>query len=374
MVSGERLGNEMGSMNKKKICLVIPSLQAGGMERVMSELIWYFHSKQGIEVHLILYGIKRDIFYKIPDGIHIHIPKFRFNNTLRLYFTLKTLFYLRNKIRKIQPDSILSFGEFWNSFVLLALLGLNYPIFISDRCSPEREYNLFHRILRKWLYPKSNGIIVQSRKAKEIFSHDFNHHNICVIGNPIRKVTAFKEIEKENIILTVGRLISSKHHDRLIEIFIKNHIPSWKLVIVGYDHLKQKNSERLKDLINKYKANEIVSLEGKISNVEDYYLRSRIFAFTSSSEGFPNAIGEAMSAGLPVIAYDCVAGPSEMIKDSHNGFLVPLFDDNQFRLKLELLMKDDKKRIIFGRRGSEDIKEFSIEKIGNKFLNFILKD
>ena len=78
-------------------------------------------------------------------------------------------------------------------------------------------------------------------------------------------------------------------------------------------------------------AEDKVFLEGKQADVETYYFKSKVFAFTSSSEGFPNVIGEAMSARLPVIAFDCIAGPSEMIKDNENGFLIPLFNFGQFR-------------------------------------------
>jgi GalNAc-alpha-(1->4)-GalNAc-alpha-(1->3)-diNAcBac-PP-undecaprenol alpha-1,4-N-acetyl-D-galactosaminyltransferase len=110
-------------MVEKKICLVIQSLQAGGMERVMSELTGYFAIKKDTELHLILYGITREIFYPLPDTINIHKPSFRFNNKWRFIYTIKTFFFLRSKIKKINPTSILSFGEYWNNFVLLSVLG-----------------------------------------------------------------------------------------------------------------------------------------------------------------------------------------------------------------------------------------------------------
>ena len=83
---------------------------------------------------------------------------------------------------------------------------------------------------------------------------------------------------------------------------------------------------------------EKIILAGTQKDVESYLLRSRIFAFTSSSEGFPNVVGEAMSAGLPVVAYDCVAGPSDMVVNDRNGYLIPLFDKGAFGVKLKYLM------------------------------------
>jgi GalNAc-alpha-(1->4)-GalNAc-alpha-(1->3)-diNAcBac-PP-undecaprenol alpha-1,4-N-acetyl-D-galactosaminyltransferase len=126
-------------MSKEKICLIIPSLQAGGMERVMSELANYSVEKGGYEVHLILYGIKREIFYNISDKIIIHKPIFEFDNTKRTWSTLKTIFYLRKKLKEINPVASLSFGEYWNNLVLLSTLGTKIPVFVSDRSQPNKS-------------------------------------------------------------------------------------------------------------------------------------------------------------------------------------------------------------------------------------------
>jgi GalNAc-alpha-(1->4)-GalNAc-alpha-(1->3)-diNAcBac-PP-undecaprenol alpha-1,4-N-acetyl-D-galactosaminyltransferase len=80
---------------KKRICFVIPSLHAGGMERVMSELIAYLCSRTQHELHLILYGRHREIFYDLPDGIKVHKPSFRFNDDLRIWSSLRTMIFLR---------------------------------------------------------------------------------------------------------------------------------------------------------------------------------------------------------------------------------------------------------------------------------------
>ena len=199
------------------------------------------------------------------------------------------------------------------------------------------------------------------------------YSNIAVIGNPIKDLKAISETtQREKNVLMVGRLIKSKHQDRLIEMFAKVSLPDWKLIIVGYDHLKQQNLHRLKELAIKLGVEQRVVFPGKQENVEVIYSRSSIFAFTSSSEGFPNAIGEAMSAGLPVVAFDCVAGPSEMITDGYNGFLVPLFDFGQFEDRLVRLMSDETLRKKLGFNAMESIKKFSSEKICKAFHDFIL--
>jgi GalNAc-alpha-(1->4)-GalNAc-alpha-(1->3)-diNAcBac-PP-undecaprenol alpha-1,4-N-acetyl-D-galactosaminyltransferase len=355
--------------------MVIPSLQAGGMERVMSELTGYFSSKRDIEVHLILYDLSREVFYQIPDSVIIHKPSFNFNNKFRFFYTLKTLYYLRYTIKQIDPKSILSFGEYWNNFFLLAVFGLKYATFVSDRSQPDKSLGWFHDKLRHWLYPMTTGLIFQTEKAREIFLITNKHPNTIVIGNPIREI-CYKGIpfKREKIILMVGRFIKTKHQDKLIEIFAKINHPDWKLMFVGYDHLKQNNMERLRMLAKDLNIEQRVLFTGKQDNIDEIYLKSSIFAFTSSSEGFPNVIGEAMAARLPIIAFDCVAGPSEMIKDNHNGFLIPLFDYQQFQEKLEVLMNREDLRTHFGKKACENIKRFSVTRTGDKYLQFILSN
>lgn len=337
----------------------------------MSELAEYFASTETLEVHLVVYGITREIFYKIPEAVIVHTPLFRFNNTLRFFSTLRTLAYLRSVMKRISPVAVLSFGEYWNSFVLIALFRLKYPVYVSDRCQPDKNLGKTHNLLRRMLYPMSAGIIAQTVKAAQIYETMGLNRNITVIGNPIRTISPRPDIKSEKIVLTVGRLINTKNHDKLIELFLSIPNPDWKLVIVGYDHLKQNNTPRLRAIISEHNAEARVILEGKQDDVDAYYLRSGIFAFTSSSEGFPNVIGEAMAAGLPVVAFNCVAGPSEMIEDKKSGFLIPLFNYGLFRETLSILMQNSELRAAIGKEAKHEILKFSIKIIGEKYLKFM---
>lgn len=357
-------------MRSKKICLVIPSLQAGGMERVMSELAAQFCQKT--EVHLVMYGIKPEIFYPLPSNLSIHIPAFKFDNNKRIRSTIKRISYLRRETKKIQPDVILSFGEYWNSFVLISLFGLRYPIFVSDRCQPDKSLGKLHNILRTFLYPTAAGVIVQTETARQIYQKLIPKAKLHVIGNPIRIIGNDSTIIKENIVLSVGRLIKSKHHDELIRLFVQIAMPGWKLVIIGDDAIRQQNLVYLKTLIAELNAKDKVLLTGSRNDVDVFYQKSRIFAFASSSEGFPNVIGEAMSAGLPVVAFDCIAGPSDLIENNVTGFLVPLFDYSTFEKKLRQLMMDENLQKLQGTNGNKKILKFSSQVIGEKFYEIIL--
>ena len=240
-------------MTKSKICFVIPSLQAGGMERVMSELINQFVQKETLEIHLVLYGIKRDVFYPGPDSVIIHKPLFDFNNTRRVISTIRTLFFLRKTIKNINPASVLSFGELWNNFVLLALIGTKIPVVVSDRCQPDKSLGRVHDYLRNRLYKRASTIVCQTMTAKVIYQRNLGELNYEVIGNPIREIKSDGLIKNGNIVLSVGRLIASKNFDQLIAIFARVDNPDWKMVIVGDDALNQKNRPQLERQIKDLK-------------------------------------------------------------------------------------------------------------------------
>lgn len=121
------------------------------MERVMAQLASDFAIRENTEVHLVLFGRKRDIQYSVSDAVIIHRPKFIFNNKRRGWYTLKTMFFLRKEIKRINPDAVLGFGELWNNLVLLALLKLRISIFVSDRYKPDKSFGFIQDKLRHWL-------------------------------------------------------------------------------------------------------------------------------------------------------------------------------------------------------------------------------
>lgn len=339
----------------------------------MSELINFFNSKPNLEIHLVLFGLSREIFYEIPSSVIIHKPNFKFNTKKRFWYTIKTILFIRKTVKKINPTSVLSYGELWNNLVLLALFKTHYPVFVSDRCQPNKSLGKLHDFLRKRLYINAAGIIAQTSVAKVIYEAGLvKNNNIIVIGNPIERQKK-SQCPREKIILSVGRLITSKHHDELIKLFVNLNQPDWKLIIVGGDALKQQNTEILNKLISSLNVHSTVVLAGNQKDVAFYYKKSSIFAFTSSSEGFPNVIGEALSFGLPVIAFDCIAGPSDMLKEGKNGNLIELFNYDEFSKKLCILMNDDDLRNEMINFAPKSIEKFDKNIIGQEYFDFIMR-
>ena len=340
------------------------------MERVASILLQEFSKRLDVELHLVVYGIDRHIAYDVPPCVTIHVPPFDFRSQHRIVSAIRTLGFLRRSVRRINPDAVLSFGERWNSFVLISQLGCRNRVFVADRSNPKKSLGRVHDLLRNVLYPRSSGLIVQTRKAWEIAQRNRRNRNIEIIGNPIREI-GHSDGPRKNVVLTIGRLIKTKNLDRLIRNFAEIGRSDWKLVIVGGDAQKQQHECNLKALAQELGAESYIRFEGFQSDVEAYYRESKIFAFTSSSEGFPNVIGEALAFGLPTVSYDCTAGPSEMITDGENGYLVPTFDDDAFRQKLALLMDNEDLRAEMSEDAARSIQKFHSGVIADQFYSFI---
>ncbi len=357
-----------------KICCIIHSLGIGGMERVMSLLINEFSMYPNTEIHLVLIGKDREIAFELDSRVSIHKPAWEFDNKLRQYHTLKTILYIRRTVKQINPETVLSFGEMWNNLVLLALSKTKYPVFVSDRSTPNKNLGKLQNKLRDKLYPKAAGYIAQTEKAAYVAAYQNWNKNIKIIGNPVPHLNLSKS-ENQNI-LTVGRLIKTKNSDRLIEIFrnARNQSESvrdWKLIVVGGNAPGHKILEQLATLVKEYDLNSSVELAGPQRNIPDYLANAEIFAFTSTSEGFPNALAEAMSAGLAVVAYDCMAGPSDLIDDGVNGYLVPENDEELFKERLITLAENAELRKKFGEAARLKMRRFSQKAIAQKFYDFI---
>jgi GalNAc-alpha-(1->4)-GalNAc-alpha-(1->3)-diNAcBac-PP-undecaprenol alpha-1,4-N-acetyl-D-galactosaminyltransferase len=358
-----------------KIALVIHSLGIGGMERVMAHLIQEFSTYENVVIHVILIGNKREIKYDLPTTAIIHKPEWEFNNTKRFRHTLKTIVYIRKTLKQINPNSILSFGEMWNNLVLIASLGLHLTIYVSDRSIPGKNLGKLQNLLRNKLYPLAKGFIAQTEKSEKIAKKYKWNNNIQVIGNPIPAFTFSTNNTRKQNVLMVSRLIKTKKVDRLIDIFASvNHTKSWKLVVVGGNAKKMNLLEEYRQDVQDKKLENEVYLMGEQNNVHTFYAESEIFAFTSVSEGFPNALAEAMSAGCACIAYDCLAGPSDIIDNGVNGFLIPENDEKLFAEKLSILMQDTNLREQFRLAAKEKMKIFDGKIIAHKFYQFITQN
>lgn len=354
-------------MKRKKFCLVIPSLIGGGMERIMSEFANYL-AQNDAEVWLVLM-FRDDMFYKLDSRVKIIQPTHKKKYNLTYAFFLFP--FLRRQIKKIDPDVVLSFGERYNSYLLLALFGTQTPVYISDRSSPHKHLNRINLLMSRVLYRRAAGIIAQTSKAAELLYERLNDENanIRVIPNPLREIIE-KRGHKKNQIVALGRLVKEKRYDRLLDIMMKLENKSWDLLIVGDGRLRPE----IEKIIDDYSLKDRVFLAGQQKDVDPFLDESSIFVLTSDIEGYPNALCEAMAHGLASVSFDCVAGPRDIIDNGVNGILVEDGDIEHFAKELDELIMDADKRQRIGNEAEKIKNKLNRNEIFRQYLDFIIPD
>lgn len=350
-------------MKRKSIVFLIPSLTAGGAERVVSTLANELIKKNEVKI-LQLYHCEP--FYKLNNQIEINYCKETYNpNTNGIRSISNHLFMLR-KISNIvsrETDILIGFTTTCNIYSVIISKLLNIPSIISERLNPQYSIeNRFWEKARKYIYPKADKLVVQTQEIKRYFEPFVNKTKLIIIHNPIDPELSTKynpNFNKESIILCVGRFDKQKNHQLLIKAFANTIYKDWKLLIVG----QGKEKQNYLDLINDLNISESVLLIDKTSEIHNQYNRAKIFALTSDYEGFPNALIEAMRFGLPCVSSDCPTGPSDLIEQDFNGFLIPVNDQKALEIKLTELMQNKDLRLTLGKNAMASTLKFNVNDI-----------
>ena len=220
----------------------------------------------------------------------------------------------------------------------------------------------------------NDATIFNNHSAKNKFEQrGFNPGKGYVIHNAIKipaSFTSLKDRDDLNII-TVARFVKAKDFDTSLLAFsrltARNPDLSIRYIIVGYGP----EEPRIRSLINSLGLNEKVDLIINPPNVRDYLKGSGIYLSTSLFEGLSNSLMEAMVESLPIVATD-VGDNSFLVRDGHNGYLLPVKDVKQIAIKLETLVKSAELRHTFGVNSYALIKEgFNEEKLLSGYLKLI---
>lgn len=358
----------MCQLTKKKICLVACGLQGGGQERIVSGLANHY-CRLGHRVSLLLL-FQGEHFYRTDDRIRIYEPALDRSRMNKYRYMLALISYIRKTLKEIDPDTVLSIGEWINSYVILATRGLGYPVYVSDRLSPDRRLSGLHDLGHKYLYARCSGIIAQTEYAARVIGKKTRSKRIRVIPNPVNKIDRC-DCEPRKRIVTLGRLSPEKGHAYLLRAFARLAVGSdWELSIIG-NGAERANLERLAAELG---IEHRVIFHGHQLDFEPLLSEAQIFVLPSLSEGFPNALIEAMTVPLPCISFDCVAGPADIIRHGENGLLVEPRNVDKLAEAMADLIDHPDKRIRLAAEAAKIADRLAFDKIAGEYLEFILSD
>lgn len=354
-----------------KICIISPSLKLGGIERALTTLAHEFHAL-GHEVHFIT-CLKDNHFYILPEGVILYEPTFkrRVSRANKLLFYPRLLNYICTTVNKINPSKVLVFGDWFSPITLLALLGLKFPVYISDRTIPNYKFKFPIPQLKKWLYPKSAGFIAQTQRSKEFKEKIFGKKlKIQVIPNALPEFDKRQQInvEQQNKIIYVGRFAWEKDPEILIRAmdFVAKKNPNWVLEMAGTGPLLNP----MKALVKELNLDSNVVFLGNVNQVATLYQSAKILVLPSVVEGFPNTLIEAMSFGLPCICFNNIPY-EDIITPQMDGYVVSERSAKLLANAINEIIGDDALRETIGKNAQVSVKRFSKEKIAQKLLEFM---
>ena len=273
---------------------------------------------------------------------------------------------LRHAITRTRPQTVISFIDVTNVYVLLALYRLTLPVIISERCHPVSTGDQGWDRLRQRLYLRATHLVVLAEESLSCFDAEVRKQG-RVIPNAVLPPpkTPSTEIARhrtgEKVLLAMGRLAYEKGFDLLLHAFAKiaSKHPSWSLNVFGQGPLRPE----LKALADELGLNERVRFPGFTYQPYDTMRRADLFVLSSRLEGFPNVLLEAMACGLPVVSFACPTGPSYIVRDGTDGLLAPPLDVTTLTKHLDRLMGDDAERKRLAGRAPEVTERFSVRRV-----------
>ena len=327
---------------KKKITFILPSLNAGGAERVLITLMNSLDRN--------IYDIS---FITISDEGSL---KPLVNNDISFYSlhekrVLRSLFKLRKQLKEISPDIVMSTMVHMNFTLLLLKPFLTKTKFIvREAVTPtyiletHPNISLFLKFAYKFLYAKADCVISPAQRIIDEFANEFGMpcDNHILLYNPVDldKIRSSGLIDysndkvRDNTVHFVasGRLHYQKGFDRLIEKLPCINLPyDWVVTILG----DGEEREKLQELIDNNGLHGKVILAGLKSNPWKYYASADCFIMPSRSEGLPNVTLESLAAGTPVIATSQSGGIAEIKAMASNDDVQIVDNMNEFIHSME---------------------------------------
>ena len=219
---------------------------------------------------------------------------------------------------------------------------------------------------------KLDYFVLVSSDLQKFYSEKLaNSKVMCIyIPNAIESVPKHLSSLKEKRLISVGRLVPEKGFIDLLKVFniLQLDYPDWSLDIVG-DGVERNN---LENYIKTHNLNNVTlhGFQGK-EYIDDLLNKSSIYVMTSFTESFGIVLIEAMSHGVPCIAYDSAEGAREIINSGDNGFLIKNRNIDAMLLKIKNLIENEKLRKNVGKAARKSIDKYTSEVVGEEWFTLI---
>ena len=297
------------------------------------------------------YFIEKDFLDKL-----YHVPMIGI--FLRFFYYRFKLIFL---ILQINPDVIIASRDelepftvvlctFWKKRILEFHCG-----FLDKGID---DYPLKRRLRCKIKYRFYN-IVSLTKKDQELRTAAYKQ-KVFVIPNPLKETPKNYSKQENEKILILARFCSQKNLPNLLLSWenVQEKHPDWSLDIYGEGEDKNRMIEIIKE-----KSLNTVHLKGYVNDPFEIIPQYSFFLLPSLYEGFGMVLIECMSCGVPAVAYNCLCGPDEVIKDGEDGIIVQLNDMDAFIEKVNYLIEHPEVRKSMSLLCRENIKRYALDKV-----------
>ena len=341
----------------------------GGTEKAVSLIANNLINDYEIEV-VSLCKNKGETFYKLDENIKLTTILDEKVTRFRLYSPI--LYYkIRKKFRNHKTDYFVSSNM---NYIPLTLFMRKKAKFIvwehySSAIITRKSYGYWVRKLAAQLADKI-VVLTDSDKEANINKFKTSSSKIESIYNPIEMVETEQQYDANSKkIISVGRLVNIKGFDMLIDVAKKvfDKHPDWEWHIYGEGELREELERKIEQ--NKLQTN--LKLMGRTQRLLELYKEYSMFVLTSRYEGLGMVNIEAHCAHLPIVSFDCPFGPSEIIQDNINGYLIDCFDIEKMADKINFLIENSQKREEMSKNTMLDKEKFAMTSVIKKWKELL---
>ncbi len=363
-------------MNKRqqmKVCFFSGDItRSGGTERVGSVIANELVNDQQFDIcFLSLWEKQKETFFPLDD----HIKRFTlFDVETSGTKILSYIKRIRKFVKENHIDILIDIDGILDMYSIPALRRTNCKLISWEQFNYyQNPYVNYRKFTRKWAARKADAIVVLTDEDKGYYEKEAKVRGILKrIYNPMEHKENRSQCDiHSKTIISAGRLSEQKGFDLLIEVAEKvfEKIDGWQWIICG----EGEDRKYLEDKIRVKHLTDKVILKGNVEDIDAYYKKSAMFVLTSRYEGFGLVLTEAKNMGLPCVSFRCPAGPSEIIKDGMNGYLIDCFDIEEMAQKIIHLIQNEELRKQFSEKALAGTEKFDLKNIATQWKDLLLQ-